>query len=207
MGILAWRPGLARRSAGPAGRLPGAAGSSEEVRPVSVLRFWIFQRVRLEQNLNFEGWSSHVHGEFPGKFESTNLSRDNLSREIGRASGRAARAGAADDLRLRHPGNGRELLYYTILYYTILYYTILSHHCNLEAISETCHQIRAEAKAYAYITNSLRSSALGSPVLSCPHPPWWRWYVKIAVARESRRSSFVEGSSQPRHRSETAVSE
>ena len=32
----------------------------------------------------FKGWNSHVHGEFPGKFESSNLSRDNLSREIGR---------------------------------------------------------------------------------------------------------------------------
>ena len=32
---------------------------------------------------NFKGWSSHVHGEIPRSFESTNLSRDNLSREIG----------------------------------------------------------------------------------------------------------------------------
>ena len=29
-------------------------------------------------------WNSHVHRECPGKFESTNLSRDNISREIGR---------------------------------------------------------------------------------------------------------------------------
>ena len=28
--------------------------------------------------------SGHVHREFPGKFESSNLSRNNLSREIGR---------------------------------------------------------------------------------------------------------------------------
>ena len=34
--------------------------------------------------LMLEGWNSHVHGEFPGNFESSNLSRDNLSREIGR---------------------------------------------------------------------------------------------------------------------------
>ena len=34
----------------------------------------------------FEGWNSQAHREFPGKFESRNLSRDNLSREIGRTS-------------------------------------------------------------------------------------------------------------------------
>ena len=32
----------------------------------------------------FKRWNSHVHGEFPGKSESTNLSRENLSGEIGR---------------------------------------------------------------------------------------------------------------------------
>ena len=41
--------------------------------------------------LDFEGWHSQAHTgmpgifrEFPRKFESSNLSRDNLSREIGR---------------------------------------------------------------------------------------------------------------------------
>ena len=43
-----------------------------------------FQRVWLKQNLDFKGWNSHVHGEPPRSFESRNLSRDNLSREIGR---------------------------------------------------------------------------------------------------------------------------
>ena len=33
----------------------------------------------------FKGWNAHVHREYPGKFESRNLSRGNLSREIGRA--------------------------------------------------------------------------------------------------------------------------
>ena len=33
--------------------------------------------------LNFKGWNSKAHRDFPGKFESINLSRDNLSREIG----------------------------------------------------------------------------------------------------------------------------
>ena len=31
--------------------------------------------------IKFKGWNSHVHMEFPGNLESTNLSRDNLSRE------------------------------------------------------------------------------------------------------------------------------
>ena len=31
-------------------------------------------------------WNSHVHREFPGKFESSNISRDNVSREIGRTT-------------------------------------------------------------------------------------------------------------------------
>ena len=35
--------------------------------------------------LSLRGWNSHVHRKFPGYFESTNLSRDNLSREIGRS--------------------------------------------------------------------------------------------------------------------------
>ena len=45
-----------------------------------------FQRVWLKQNLQFKGWNCHVRKEFPGKFESINLSRDNLSREIGRTN-------------------------------------------------------------------------------------------------------------------------
>ena len=47
----------------------------------TVLRF---QRAWLKHNLSFKGWNSHVNGEFPGNLESRTLSRDNLSREIGR---------------------------------------------------------------------------------------------------------------------------
>ena len=36
--------------------------------------------------LNLDGWNSHVHRGFPGKFESSNVSRDNISREIGRTA-------------------------------------------------------------------------------------------------------------------------
>ena len=50
------------------------------VRPISVLRFWISER--LKHNLTFKGWNSHVHREFPGNYESTDLSRDNLSRKM-----------------------------------------------------------------------------------------------------------------------------
>ena len=35
----------------------------------------------------FQGWNSQAHSGFPGKFESSNLSRDNLSTEIGRSPG------------------------------------------------------------------------------------------------------------------------
>ena len=34
--------------------------------------------------LIFEGWNARVHRELPGRFESANLSRDTLSREIER---------------------------------------------------------------------------------------------------------------------------
>ena len=43
-----------------------------------------FQRVWLKHNLKFKGWNSQAHGEFPGKFESSHVSKDNVSREIGR---------------------------------------------------------------------------------------------------------------------------
>ena len=52
-----------------------------------------FQRVWLKQNLKFKGWNSQAHREFPGKFESSNLSRDNLSRETGRSYFYGARPG------------------------------------------------------------------------------------------------------------------
>ena len=32
----------------------------------------------------FKGWNSHVHRGLPGRFESSNVSRDNVSREIRR---------------------------------------------------------------------------------------------------------------------------
>ena len=38
----------------------------------------------LEHNLNLKGWNSQVHRGFPRKSESSNVSRDNVSREIGR---------------------------------------------------------------------------------------------------------------------------
>ena len=38
--------------------------------------------------LNYKGWHSQAHRELPGKFESSNLSRDNASREIGRKNPR-----------------------------------------------------------------------------------------------------------------------
>ena len=42
------------------------------------------RRVGLKHNLDLKGWNSQVHREVPGKFESSNVSRDNVSRGIGR---------------------------------------------------------------------------------------------------------------------------
>ena len=49
-----------------------------------VLALWISFSFCLKHNLNFKGWNSHVRREFPGKFESRNASRRNVSRRIGR---------------------------------------------------------------------------------------------------------------------------
>ena len=43
-----------------------------------------FRGLASKQNLDSKGWNYHVDRGFPGKVVSTNLSRDNLSREIGR---------------------------------------------------------------------------------------------------------------------------
>ena len=52
---------------------------------------------------NSKGWNSQAHRKFPGKFESSKLSRDYPSREIGRTSSGATlettpatRGGAGD---------------------------------------------------------------------------------------------------------------
>ena len=45
-----------------------------------------FQRFSLKHDLNIKGWNSQAHGEFLGQFESSNLSRDNVSRGIGRTA-------------------------------------------------------------------------------------------------------------------------
>ena len=42
---------------------------------------------RRRQNLNIMGWNSQARREFPGKFESANLDKDNISREIVRSVG------------------------------------------------------------------------------------------------------------------------
>ena len=41
-----------------------------------------FRRFYTSMILTFKGWNSHVHREFPGNIESTNLSMDNLTMEI-----------------------------------------------------------------------------------------------------------------------------
>ena len=48
--------------------------------------------------LIIKGWNSHIHREFPGHLKSNNLSREILSREIGRSS--VTSAGARSGRRL-----------------------------------------------------------------------------------------------------------
>ena len=62
-----------------------------------------FQRVGLEHNLNLKGWNFQAHREFPGKFESSNVSRDNVSRGIGRTTENIRVAGARPGRRPAAP--------------------------------------------------------------------------------------------------------
>ena len=64
--------------------------------------------------MNSKGWNSQAHREFPGIFESTNLGRDSLSREIGRT--------ALHDVRAML---GCIELCYVMLQYTILCYILV----------------------------------------------------------------------------------
>ena len=47
----------------------------------------------IKHNLNIKRRNAHVHREFPRRFESTNLSRDNLSRAIERMTGQRRKTG------------------------------------------------------------------------------------------------------------------
>ena len=53
------------------------------LRPISALRFWISEGLTQAESLILRGWNSHVHRGFSRSFESTNLGRNNLSREVG----------------------------------------------------------------------------------------------------------------------------
>ena len=53
------------------------------VRSISLLTLWISEGLT-QHHLNFKGWNSQAHRGFPGKFESSNVIRGNVSREIGR---------------------------------------------------------------------------------------------------------------------------
>ena len=60
------------------------SSAQHRVRPISLLRFWISEGLS-QFSIKYKGWNSHVHREFPGNFESLNLSRNNI-REIGRTT-------------------------------------------------------------------------------------------------------------------------
>ena len=57
--------------------------SGISVRQISLLTLWISEGL-LEHSLHLRGWNSQAHGKFPGKFDSSNISKDNVSRGIGR---------------------------------------------------------------------------------------------------------------------------
>ena len=63
----------------------GFAHVREGLRPISVLRLWISGGLTQAES-QFKEWNSQAHEEFAGKFESSSLSRDDLSREIGPAA-------------------------------------------------------------------------------------------------------------------------
>ena len=80
-----------------------------------------FRRVWLKQNPHLKGWNSQAHRELPGKFESSNLSRDNLSREIGRTG--FPIIGDFPSSPLEEDGRrDRRGLCYNISYHVISYY-------------------------------------------------------------------------------------
>ena len=60
--------------------LDASLGATANLR-TKILDFGGFDSSRV---LILRGWNSHVHTELPGKLESSNRSRDNISREIGR---------------------------------------------------------------------------------------------------------------------------
>ena len=87
------RPATRPQEAGPA---PASAATWNGLSRYSQSPYlhYGFRRVLPKHNLNSKGWNSHVHGGFPGKLESSNLSRDNVSREIGRTTMMASQLGA-----------------------------------------------------------------------------------------------------------------
>ena len=77
--------------------------ATERVQPVCAPTYGQYLRTKILDfrgfyssiiSLNLKGWKSHVYREFSGNLESSNLSRDNLSREIGRTRATRARKSA-----------------------------------------------------------------------------------------------------------------
>ena len=64
---------------------------------ISGVQYFALSTANLHTNI-IKVWNSHVHREFPGKFESSNLGRGHVSREIGRiAFGQRERAPASTE--------------------------------------------------------------------------------------------------------------
>ena len=72
-----------------AGELPPTYRQLPTKAIISILWFWISEdstQCPVKLNIQSKGWNFHVHRGFPRNIESTNLNRDNLSREIGRTA-------------------------------------------------------------------------------------------------------------------------
>ena len=65
-------------------------------------------------SINLKGWNSQAHRGFPGKFESSNVSRDNVSREIGRTLFYRPEAANLGDCRFETCTTGRITITITI---------------------------------------------------------------------------------------------
>ena len=87
----AWQAGQLGQSPVPAFSATSRALISSQVNlRTKIMDFRGFDSSR--SSLNHKGWNFQARKEFPGKFESSNLSRDNLSTEIGRTRDASPRA-------------------------------------------------------------------------------------------------------------------
>ena len=110
-GVFKPPPRLSTRRAPPRARLCGEPSAANLA--TNIMDFRGFD----SSNLNSKGWNSQTRREFSGKFESSNLSRDNVIREIGSTARVCGRKNTPPEkktlgslsLRNTESGSGEEL--------------------------------------------------------------------------------------------------